>query len=215
MIELAKNTTDSNKRAFIIEAFSLLPAGQRIELGHSLSSSNNWHIRAEAIPLLSASSMMSPDGAKALITTFSNEQRAQVKVAMLKALKAPDTLRGDSATLDYLSGVLLSDTDPAVRSEAMLTKLVLSSEPHDAMPDVFAALTSKETELQSSALIALEQIYEGNELIDGGLDRIDHQATKRALKDFMKIDVTDENQKVLLDLLNDADNFYQRHFQDN
>lgn len=193
----------------------MLPVGQRVELGHALSSANDRHIRAKAIPLLSESQMIGPDDAKTLITTFSNEKSAHVKTAIIQALKSPETLRGDAATLDYLSALMLLDTDPEVRSEAMLTKVALLVDPHDAMSDVFAALSSNETELQSKALIALEQIYEANGLVEGGLNCIDHEETQRALEDFMNIEVTDENQKVVMDLLNDADNFYNRHFQDN
>ncbi len=212
MLDLAKTTQDGNKRAFLIDTFILLPVEQRKELGQALTTSSDWQIRANGITLLSSHEIMTPDGAKTLMTSYANEPNTHVKSEMLKALNKPDTLRGDQTTLDYLSQVMFSETNPKVKSEAMLTKLALQEDPLTAMPDTLMALTSGQPEFQHSAFIALERIYEANDLVDGGLDRIDHEAIKRALEDLMEAEVTPENTLQMGRLLNAADMFYERHY---
>ena len=150
--------------------------------------------------------------AKALISIYTNEPNNHVKRSVLKTLKNTEALRGDQATLDYLSGVMVSETDSGVKSEAMLTKLALQEDPLNAIPDAFMALNSGEAEFQHSGLIALERIYEANQLVDGGLDRIDHEAVERALETFMEAEITSENASEMNRLLKEADRFYDRHF---
>lgn len=215
MIELAKTTKDGNKRALIIDAFASLPSDQRIALGHALTTSDDWQVRANGISVLSSSDIMTPDGAKALIKIYAGEPNNHVKTSVLKSLKNVDSLRGDQATLDYLSGLMTYETDSSVKSEAMLTKLALQEDPLDSMPDVFMALSSGEAQFQSSALLALERIYEANELVDGGLDRIDHYSVELAIEAFMNAEVTPENASEMNHLFKLADMFYMRHFSGN
>lgn len=215
MIELASTTDDGNKRALIIEAFASLPSDQHIELGHALMTSSDWQVRANGVTLISSPEIMTPEEAKGFLSIYANEPNNHVKRAMLYALKNSETLRGDQVTLDYLSNVMLSDTNPEVRSEAMLTKLALQEDPLNAIPDAFMALTSGDPNFQFSAFIALDRIYDANNLIDGGLDRIDHEAVKRALEDFMNVEITSENASDMDRLLKEADLFYERHFEEN
>lgn len=212
ILDLAMHTQQGNKRALIVNAFTLLPAEQREELGQALLKSENWRARVDGVNLSIMPESLTPDKAKDLYSVIAQETHPVVKTSIINGIKNAAQLKGDRVMLDNLSDILRTDTDSSVRSSAMLAKLALQKDPHDALPDTFMALTSGDVELQSSAFIALEQIYDANNLIDGGLDRIDHDAVRRALDDFMEVEINEDNEKSIGLLLTQSDRFYERHF---
>ncbi len=213
MLDLARTTQDGNKRALLIDAFSLLPMVQREEIGTALMKSDNWLIRTDGIKLSTSPEGMASDKANSLINSFTNEPHFHVKTTILGVLENSEGLKGHQETLDNLSIIMQRETNPQVKSDAFLAKFALQGDPLDAMPDILIALGSGETELQQSALIVLGRVYESDHFV-GGLDRIDHGAIKREIEDLKDITFDADDQE-LIRLLNEADRFYERHFPEN
>jgi len=212
MLDLAMSTPEGKRRKLIVNAFSLLPVYQQEELGAELLKSDNWRARTDGVTLSISPESLTSDKAARLMNVLRNETHSHVKNSILGGVENAKHLKGDSATLDHLSNIMLTETVSSVRSDAMLAKLALSEHPHDAMSDAFMALRSGDIELQRTAFIVFEKIYETNDLVDGGLDKIDHNALQRALEDFMDVEINDDNRESMHRLLMEADRFYERHF---
>lgn len=212
MLNLALTTQDSNKRALLIDAFTLLPLAQRDILGQAFIESNHWRLRTDGVNLLTLDPNMTSDKVSDLINTLETDPHPHVKTTILKGLKSAKTLKGDLDTLDNLSLLLNSETHSTVKSEILLTKLALEDDPLNAMPEALLALSSGDPEFQYTALIALEHIYKTDHVTHGKLDQIDHRSIKRGLEALLKIEVTAENKSSVARLLKEADAFYERHF---
>jgi len=213
MLDLALTTPDGNKRALLMDAFSLLPVTQRDILGAALIESNQWRVRTDGVNLSTIGQDITADKANQLIDTLGNDDHPHVKTTILGILKNSDSLKGDQKMLDNLSIMLGTETYANVRSEVLLTKLALENDPINVMPDTLLALGSNDPEYQYTAIIALDRIYESNQMVNGTLDPIDHRTVERQLEELLDIEITAENKAYMTRLLHEADAFYERHFQ--
>lgn len=213
MLKLVMTTKDSNKRALVIDAFSWLPKEQQEGLGTELLKSDNWLVRTGGVNLFTASDNLTPDKAKALISVLTDDSHSHVQTTILKILKNSESLKGDPDTLNKLTVIMNSKVDSIVKSDALLTKLALHKNPLNAMPDTIRALTSKDPEVQTSALIALERIYEADKVKNGKLSQIDHSFVKTVLEDLIYVEVTAKNKSQIERLIKEVDAFYARNFQ--
>jgi len=212
MLNLALTTPDGNKRALLIDAFSLLPLAQRDNLGQAFIESHHWRLRTDGVNLLTLDPNITSDKASELITTLETDPHPHVKTTILRGLKSAQTLKGDPTTLDHLSLIMRSETHSSVKSEILLTKLALEEDPLKVMPDTLLALNSGDPDFQYTALIALERMYETDHVTNGNLDQIDHRSIKQGLEALLEIEVTAENKSSMGRLLQEADAFYERHF---
>jgi len=156
-IDLASRT-DGNKRQVIIETFHLLDMEEHRLLGTALTESPNERHRLDGVQFLARSIMLD----KSMVPTFTNilqgEQDQYVRGAAVEALNKPDLFHGDEEVLSALSQVIYSDTNDAVRGEALLASARLTPDPEALFQLSLEAVRSHTNEYQQYGVRALEEV---------------------------------------------------------
>ena len=157
LIELATETS-SDKRRFIIAAFTELDFDSQRELGKALTQADDRIQRLDGVNLLGNPETMDRSVVQSFGDRLMVEQDRYVRGALVKALDQPELLLGDPQTLEVLTRIIETDTNGSVRGEALLVKAKLVENPEDNLADSLAAIRSQLPEYQSFGARALEQI---------------------------------------------------------
>ena len=166
LIELATETT-SDKRRFIIAAFTELNFDSQRELGKALTQADDRTQRLDGVNLLENPETMDRSVVQSFGDRLMVEQDRYVRGALVKALDQPELLLGDPQTLEVLTRIIETDTNGSVRGEALLVKAKLVENPEDNLADSLTAIRSQLPEYQSFGARALEQIITRQSLAGG------------------------------------------------
>ena len=210
-LQMAMTTADDDKRAFLTDVFSLLPDQQKIEIGESFVSSDNWRLRADGVLLIAGSELLDSDVVNRLTSIYSSEQSSYVKSNILKLLQQSSTLQGDTEIMYQLDSDIYTEENPNIRVAALKAKMRLSNHPYQVLPDVLQALRTSEPDLQYAGLIAINQILDQEQEYNENGVYVDRASIK---SDVMYIrNMTAYDDKRLERVISEANAIYLRYFE--
>ena len=210
-LQMAMTTADGDKRAFLTDVFSLLPEQQKIEIGESFVSSDNWRLRADAVSLIVGSELLDLDDVDRLMSIYSSEQNSYVKSNILTLLKQSSTLQGDTDIMYQLDSDIYNEENPNIRVAALKAKMRLSNHPYHVLTDALQALRTSEPDLQYAGLLAVNQILNHEqEYIESGI-YVDRASIKNDILYIRNMTAYDD--KRLERVISEANAIYLRYFE--
>lgn len=209
LIELAVNAS-GNKRQLIISTFMLLDSSERIALGLALSESPYREQRLDGVALLTNPATIDDSVVQMLVELLVVEQDNYVRSSAIQALNQPEVFSGDQAVLALLHNTIASDSDHAVRGEALLVNANLTDNPEQAFSESVDVIRFGNKDYQEYGVRTLEAL-------------IHRQTTQNGLELSAQNDV--EIRALVTDLMNPEfddmpsdtrhtlDDLYQRFFR--
>ena len=161
-IEMALHSSSGNVREAILSAFAqLAPEAQR-SLGRALVSASDGRQRFDGVQLLARIEVMDESVATELEQVYATEDNEYVRTAVVKALNHPALLRNNPQALNFLTYVMDTDTEAAVRGEALIVSVELSDDTEFALTRSLAAIRSSTENYPAFGARALTTFLERN-----------------------------------------------------
>ncbi|MDB3935733.1 hypothetical protein N9383_03320 [Granulosicoccus sp.] len=164
--ELIKLALDSfgNTRMLIISAFNQLEPVVQRKLGKVLAESDQMAQRLDGIQLLSSAEVIDEGMVPFFEQLYLTESDTYVREAIVKGLDRPDVFGDNAAVVDFLTAVIHSDTESAVRGGALLASVRLSDNADFAISQSLEAVRSDTGDYQGFGARALSNFMNSHTL---------------------------------------------------